>query len=103
MVRRLRVVGIGLLLGALFALWVAAAGMPPKGRFQAWACVVGGPVLGTAWGLAEFHTPICLGWLALLLIPAHPIRPSVGTGCLTVFGLVLWFFAGFVAILVAVA
>jgi hypothetical protein len=71
-------------------------------RALVWVSVLGGPVVGTAWGMADFHPSISLGWLGLLLIPAHPIRPSGATGCVTVFGLSLWFFAGFFAMMVAV-
>jgi hypothetical protein len=106
MVRRVKVLGIGLLLGAVFALWMAGPMMPSgmriPDRLLVWASVMGGPVAGTAWGIAEFHPSIMLGWLGLLLIPAHPMRPCAVTGCVTVVGLSLWFFAGFLAIMVAV-
>jgi hypothetical protein len=79
-VRRLRVLGIGLSLGALFALWVAGPVMPPGMRLPdralVWASVMGGPVVGTAWGMADFHPAILLGWLGLLLVPAHPAPPG---------------------------
>jgi len=104
-VQRFRIVGIGLALGAVFALWVAGPVMPSGLRFAdrvlVWASVVGGPVVGTVWGMAKFHTGIQLGWLGLLLVPAHPIRPNVATGCGAVFGLVLWYYSGFLAMMVA--
>ena len=103
--RRLKVLGIGLLLGAAFSLWVAGPMMPSgmglADRARVWAFVMGGPVVGTAWGMAEFHPSIGLGWVGLLLALAHPVRPHPATGCLTALGLALWFFAGFLAMMVA--
>lgn len=64
-------------------------------RGLVWIAVMGGPVLGTIWGAAETHSPIGLGWLGLILIPAHPARPCGLTACVTLFGFSLWFFAGF--------
>jgi len=104
--RRLKVVGIGCALGAVFALWVAGplmpSGMSVRNRAFWWAAVMGGPVLGTAWDMVPFVPPIGLGWLGLVLAPAHLVRPHWATGLLTAAGLVLWFFAGFIAVLVAV-
>jgi hypothetical protein len=101
--RRLPVLGSGLALGAAFALFVAGPTMPEgmrlADRVLVWATVMGGPVVGTAW---DMGSGISLGWLGLLLIPAHPVRPSVATGCITLLGLALWFFAGFVTVVVAV-
>jgi hypothetical protein len=70
-------------------------------RALVWASVMGGPVVGTAWGLADIPC-IGLGWLGLVLIPAHPLQPSAATGWVTASGLVLWYFAGFLAMMVAV-
>src|SRR5437868_6272547 len=79
-IRRLKVLGIGLLLGAAFSLWVAGpvmpSGMAPAQRARVWAAVMGGPFVGTAWGMTTFYPAIGLGWLGLLLAPAHPLRPS---------------------------
>jgi hypothetical protein len=106
-IRRIKVLGIGLLLGVAFSLWTAGplmpSGMGLADRASVWASVMGGPVVGTAWGMAEFHpTFFVLGWLGLPLALAHPVRPQVATACLTIIGLVLWFFAGFLAMIVAV-
>ncbi len=104
--RRLLVLGAGTAVGAAFALLIAGPVMPESmkfaDRFLIWCSLMGGPIVGTAWGMAEFHPSIMLGWLGLLLIPAHPIRPSLATGCVTAVGLFLWFFAGFLAMMVAV-
>jgi hypothetical protein len=102
--RRLTVLGPGLAVGAVFALFVAGPMMPSiriADRLLVFTSVMTGPVIGTAWGMAEFHPAISLGWLGLLLIPAHPARPCIATGCVTSFGLALWFFSGFFAMMVA--
>lgn len=105
MLRRLKVLGIGLLLGASFSLWTAGPMMPSGMQFSdrvlVWASVMGGPIVGTSWGIAGFHPFIGLGWLGIPLIPSHLIRPCAVTGCMTLFGLSLWFFAGFLAVMVA--
>ncbi len=104
--RRLKVIGIGLAVGGLFSLLVATflmpSGMDLQSRAFTWAALFGGPVLGTAWEMVGFHPVIGLGWLGLFLAPAHPIRPHWATGLVTVAGLVLWFFAGFITVVVAV-
>jgi hypothetical protein len=99
-VQRLKVLGTGLLIGAAFSLWAAGL-MMPLGMGIAdwglvWASVMGDPIVGTAWGLAGFHPVIALVWLGLHLAPSHPVRPNPVTVCLTLIGLALWFFAGFV-------
>jgi hypothetical protein len=106
MIRRLTVIGIGLLIGASFAFWVAGPMMPSgmcfAERVLVWASVPGGPIFGTSVGMAGFHPCIGLGWLAGLLVPAHPFRPNAVTGCVTGIGLFVWFCAGFLAVMVAV-
>ena len=102
--RRLRVLGFGALLGAVFSLWVAVAMAPESwgvsSRSFAWASVMSGPAGLLALKVAPYHPSVSLGWLGLLLILAHPWRPGVVTGVATILGLVLWFFAGFVAFMV---
>ena len=71
-------------------------------RLTTWEYVMGGPIIGTAWGMGDLFTAIPLGWLGLLLIPAHPCYPHRATACLTLLGFCLWFFAGFVAVMGAV-
>jgi hypothetical protein len=105
--RRFKVLGIGLALGALFSAWVAVQMTPSNwgiaSRAEVWAIVMGGPVVGTSWGMTEFHTSVAVGWLGLPLVPAHPFRPNAATGCLTILGLALWFFAGFATMAVAMS
>jgi hypothetical protein len=107
LLHRLTVLGAGLAVGAGFALFVAGpmmpSGMPWSDRATVWAWVMAGPVAGFAWGLADFIPTVTgLGWLGLLLVPAHPVCPKVATGWVTVVGLSLWFFAGFVAMMCVV-
>ena len=101
MLRRLKVLAIGLLLGASFSLWTAGPMMPSRMQLSdqvlVWVSVMGGPIVGTSWGMVGIHPFIGLGWLGIPLIPSHLIRPCAATGCLTLFGLSLWFFAGFLA------
>ncbi len=105
MLRKLKVLGIGLLLGGVFALLVAGPMMPTGMRLSdralVWTSVMSGPIVGTVRSMVEFHPSIGLGWLGLLLMPAHPLRPNAGTGFVTVLGLFLWFFAGFMTVMVA--
>lgn len=76
--------------------------MSLRDRTDIWAAIMGGPVTGTVWNLASSHLAISFGWLGLLLVPAHPIRPNWVTGLITTVGLILWFFAGFYSVMVSV-
>jgi hypothetical protein len=77
------------------------AGTRLTARALAWVFVMSGPIAGTAWGMADHVPAIAFGWYGLFLIPVHPIRPHPATACVTAVGLLLWFFAGFFAVLVA--
>lgn len=106
MVRRIKVLGIALFLGAVFSLWTAGTQVPMGLRFServfVWASVMGGPIMGTIWGVAgPSQSFLMLGWLGALLVPAHFLKPCVATGCLTMLGFSLWFFAGFVEIILS--
>jgi hypothetical protein len=105
LLRRLSVLGVGLALGAVFSLWVAGAMIFPGTGFaeraMTWAYVMGGPIIGAVWGVDKYFPVILLGWLGLLMIPAHPCHPHPVTGCVTLLGFSLWFFAGFLAVMVA--
>src|ERR1700719_2122928 len=90
LLRSLPVLGIDIALGAASSLWIAGTLMPAglgiADRAMTWLIVMGGPIVGTAWGMAEFHPAILLGWLGLLMIPAHPCHPHPATGCVTLLG-----------------
>jgi hypothetical protein len=101
LLRRLSVLGVGLALGAAFSLLFAGPMMGPGMGFANWAIVMEGPIVGTTWGMGEYHPIILLGWLGLLLIPVHPCCPHPATGCVTLLGFALWFFAGVLTLGVA--
>jgi len=52
--------------------------------------------------MVKYHPAIGLGWLGLLLAPAHPADPNWATGVLTAAGLALWFFSGLLAVMLVV-
>jgi hypothetical protein len=105
--QRLIIIGPGLALGSLLALCLAASLLPasfdPQGGtlMWTWVVIVGGPVLDAFNGYADTSSVTALGWLGLLLIPAHPARPHWATGLVTAIGLLLWFFVGYFAALMA--
>src|SRR5579871_1508662 len=102
--QRVSVLGGGLAVGAALAFYHVAFRIPPgwsiADRAVAWAVIMSGPA-----GMAYFRYPLSVepslfqGWLALFLIPAHPIFPNVATACLTIVGLAAWFFTGYLALL----
>jgi hypothetical protein len=106
MPQRLRVIGLGIILGAMFALWVAGpfvgSGVSVDERARLWLAVMSGPLIGSWMGLMNYAPPVCAGWLGLFLIAAHPLRPSRLTAFITILGLLVWFFAGFFTVAVAV-
>src|SRR5262249_17233572 len=100
--RRLKVLGPGVLLGAVFALWVAWAQMPSRwplaDRAVIWATVMGGPISAGCWSFCGFRgcpglDLLCL--FTLLVVPLHPLHPNVATGCASGLGLCSWFVVGF--------
>jgi hypothetical protein len=100
--RRFKVLGLGLAVGAALSLFVA--GTIPFADFATlWGVMMAGPIVGTYWGMIEYQPVILLGWAGLLLIPLHPISPRRVMGCLTGFGLLLWFYSGLVTVVVATA
>jgi hypothetical protein len=76
-----------------------SSGLRIADRAELWAVVMGGPIVGTAWGMGEYHPIILVGWLGLLMIPAHPCHPHPVTGGVTLLGFSLWYFAGFFAVM----
>jgi hypothetical protein len=104
--QRPKIIGPGLVIGSLLALCLAAWLLPPNFGFQGrelmwtWVAIMGGPVLGTSEIFGPFPWITGLGYLGLLLIPAHPTRPHGATGLVTVIGFLLWFLAGFYTALV---
>lgn len=100
LVQRFLVLGIGLLCGVLFALIVTLTIVPSDANFYdrlfSWAAVMGGPFAGTGWGMLPRLWPFIMpGWLGLLLIPLHTVRPNFITLCATLFGFLMWYYSGF--------
>ena len=80
-----------LIISFLLALFFSAdKGFPGT----AWAYILAGPL--TAGILHALHWSTPVGWLGLILVWAHPIRPHPLTGLATGLGLALWCFAGLV-------
>ena len=100
MTRRIKVLGIGFGIGLLFSVVLALGAGGPF--HEAFAMIAGGPVVGSALGMGRYYPIISFGWLSLLPMAAHPCRPSVLTGCITVVGLLLWFCTGYVSLLYAI-
>ncbi len=109
-VRRLSVIGPCLLLGAFCVGWYAVMGCPSAwgwgSRIEAWAYMLTGPALLAIMGGGPVPDvvggAVCLGWLGLPAMAAHPIRPNVLTGVLTVLGCFFWFASGVVTLMMCV-
>jgi hypothetical protein len=100
--KRLSVIGPCLLLGALCTGLYSVSGLPSGmawgARLEAWAWMMSGPAFLAALGGGPVPDAVgcsvCLGWLALPALLAHPLRPNVITGCLTALGALFWFTSG---------
>jgi hypothetical protein len=62
-----------------------------------------GPLMGTRYGMLDFHPLIAVGWLGIVLAPVHPIHPNVATAFVTSAGLIIWFFSGMVGFAISVS
>ncbi len=97
---------IGIALGAAFGLVVAGPMMPTGmdcvNRVAVWGTVMSGPVVGTLYGLGGFPTGIMIGWVGALLVPSPVLRPGWFTALAAIVGLGLWFFAGFLTVMIGV-
>jgi hypothetical protein len=45
---------------------------------------------------------VCLGWFSFPALAAHPIRPNVLTGILTIVGAFFWFASGIITMIMCV-
>ena len=106
-----KVVGPGLIIGSLFSGCCAATQLPTSWDFAdctaAWAWYMAGPFAMFLMGISEITHPfvsgcVALGLLAIPMIAAHPIRPSVATAIISVVGFVFWFSASFFTVAWAV-
>jgi hypothetical protein len=84
LLRRLSVLGVGLALGAVFSLWVTgpmiSSGWRIADRAELWAVVMGGPIVGTAWGMGEYHPIILESVPEVSPLPGTPGRGVGGEG-----------------------
>jgi hypothetical protein len=108
--RRLMVLGSGIVAGGLCLALYSVDGMPSTWTFgqrtEAWALMMTGPILSIVFGM-EFPPPLLgtlllLAWLSLPAVFAHPVKPNVVTGGLTLLALFLWFSAGWLTMIWAV-
>jgi hypothetical protein len=107
--QRLVSIGIGVALGCLFSGCTATTQVPPSTaaeiRVLAFIGTMAGPFCAyVLLGAVDLQpSPIAIwqmfGILSIPLIVAHPIRPSVVTGCISAVGLVFWFWAGLISII----
>src|SRR5262249_40941940 len=99
-----KVVGLGLIAGSLFSGCCAAIQVPTSWdvahRAAAWTWYMAGPFATVLMGISEITHPfvsgcVALGLLAIPMIAAHPIRPSIVTAIVSVVGFAFWFAASF--------
>ena len=105
---RLKVVGIGFLLGALFSGCCTATQLPSSWdlskKVDGWLWFMSGPFCMFVMGIDEVGHPfvascVLLGFVAILLLFAHPLRPSWVTAVVSILGLMLWFLASFFTVI----
>src|SRR5262245_11915290 len=93
--RRFRVLLWSLLAAVIVSFMMALFFNAENGfPWTAWACIMAGPCMAGMFPALHWSTP--MGWVGMLLIWAHPIRPNVLTGMATVLGVILWLIAGLV-------
>jgi hypothetical protein len=106
-----KVVGLGLIAGSLFSGCCAATQVPSSWDFAhreaAWTWYMAGPFAMFLMGISEITHPfasgcVALGLLAIPMIAAHPVRPSIATAIVSVVGFVFWFAASFFTVVWAV-
>ena len=95
------VAGVGAAILAMVAMTQLPTDWGWADRLSYWGLMLAGPVWGSSLGMGEHHSFIAFGWLGLPLAMAHPLKPHAVSGVLTVVGVALWFWAGFLSIIVA--
>jgi hypothetical protein len=113
LIERFLFLGIGTGLGAVYFAYCVTANLPGirfLPRLLLWLLMMGGPIWGSLHGVVirEYiplfgwvNVPLALGWFALPLIAADPLKPNPFTGALTIAGLVIWFSAGYISATIA--
>src|SRR5438067_1967069 len=111
---RWRVVGPGVVIAALLAAGFSLLGLPSAAtldiQVHCWLIIMTGPACATGimpgpawtslWHPDLFTSFAIAGWCGLLLSLTHPIRPAAWSVVVTIFGLALWFGAGWFTVLV---
>lgn len=108
--KRLSVVGPSLLMGALCTGLYAISGLPAgwdwNARFEAWTYMLTGPIFLAVLGGGPVpdvvDRAVCLGWLGLPALAAHPIDPNVWTAVATAAGAFFWFASGILLMIMCV-
>jgi len=94
---RFRILAIGM--AALgFLSWTNALAFHMKGVVQIaefWALNMLGPLGSIYLDRGTAAGSLTIGWLLVMMIAAHPLRPSTTTAVITIIGCSLWWFLGF--------
>src|SRR5262245_48215349 len=112
LLQRTKVVGLGFLVGAVLTSWFCAfelpSGMRLLDRLELQGMMFSGPFAVVwfqmrvgDWVVGPPSVSVS-GFLAPLLILAHPMKPNWWTAVISVVGIVWWFFAGFVVVVISV-
>lgn len=108
---RFKVLALGIVTGALFSGCCVIIQLPSSwsagDKFVGWLWFMSGPFCLFEMGVFESHHPVVdacvkLGFLGMLLLPRHSIRPSAITAAVTILGFLLWFLASFIIVIMAV-
>lgn len=108
---RLKIVGMGLLVGAFFSGCCTLTQLPSdwslSKKVVGWLWFMSGPFCVFVMGINEITHPfvvscVLLGFIGMLLLFAHPLRPSRFTAVVSILGLILWFLASFITVIWAV-
>src|SRR5882724_1801092 len=104
------VIGTGLALGCLCSAYTAVAGIPASAsagdRLISFVGMMAGPFFAASIDLTHMlnYSPIggwvALGFLSAPLIAVHPVKPHGLTACISAFGFLAWFWAGFLTVVV---
>lgn len=108
---RFYVVGFGFLVGSILSGCSAVTLLPSNWgtiqKIKGWLWFMSGPFCLYEMGVWEMLHPfvdLCvrLGFLGMLLLFAHPLRPSLITAGLTLLGFFFWFLASFFSVVCVV-
>ncbi len=107
---RFRVVGLGFFLICMFSGCSAITQVRNRNLYDVigvWLLFMSGPLF--VFGLPEmlrdcfFSALIMAGFVGMILIFAHPLRPSTATVWVTLLGCFLWYLPSFIVVLIALS